>query len=275
MKKVIDVNYLQKPELEDYLAKSRDNYVVLTDFACMEIYKSNALENLACKIEIISRYSKQVIMLKRVQDIVSITLGSSNLPESLIDNMQTTGFSQFCDLTKRDCQGDKLLSREVLLKEFLASQYLSNLTKYHQYKIAGIKDIAESYDPAQLKVVRSGKDLTPEIWEKITDGILSLTEDLFIGHPDVKTLPEISSLRNSYIFRYAICVYFLALRWIKMGGIEQVSPEKLRNDSVDMNYVAYATYFDGLLSMDKKLNDIFIDTLDYLNRLDRPYPYSL
>ena len=32
---------------------------------------------------------------------------------------------------------------------------------------------------------------------------------------------------------------------------------KLANDVVDMNYVAYATYFDGVLSRDKKLLRIY------------------
>ena len=243
---------------------------MFTDFASMEIYKCNALENLACKIEIVSRYSKQVIILKGTREIVSITLGSNNLPQSLIDNAQTTGFPRFCDLTKLACQGDKLLSREVLLKESLASQYLNDLTKSHQYKVDGIKGFAKSYDPSHLKAIRSGKDLTPKIREKVTKDILWLTIFLFDEHPDVQTLPKFSSLKNSYVFRYAVSVYFLALRWIRDGGIDQVSPEKLRNDAVDMNYVAYATYFDGLLSMDKKLNEIYIDTLDYLHHFNSP-----
>ena len=31
----------------------------------------------------------------------------------------------------------------------------------------------------------------------------------------------------------------------------------MRNDLVDINFVAYATYFDGILSADKKLGEIY------------------
>ena len=55
---------------------------------------------------------------------------------------------------------------------------------------------------------------------------------------------------------------------VKDGGIDQISKEKIRNDIVDISYVTYATYFDGLLSLDKKLNAIYIDTLKYLRLID-------
>jgi hypothetical protein len=36
-----------------------------------------------------------------------------------------------------------------------------------------------------------------------------------------------------------------------------VKTEKLRNDMVDGFFAAYATYFDGLLTFDKKLLEIY------------------
>ena len=37
-----------------------------------------------------------------------------------------------------------------------------------------------------------------------------------------------------------------------MGGPKSVKAEKIVNDLVDVNFAAFATYFDGLLSMDEK-----------------------
>lgn len=37
----------------------------------------------------------------------------------------------------------------------------------------------------------------------------------------------------------------------------KVSHEKLRNDTVDVNFVAFATYFDGPLTNDKRAADIY------------------
>ena len=270
MKKVIDINYLQKPLLEDYLAKNRDNYVVFTDFACMEIYKCNALKNLACKLKIVSQYPDQVIVLKGTQEIVSLTLTTNKLPQSLIDNIQTIGFPAFCKNIKSACEGDKLLSKEVLSKESYASQYLNEQMQSHQLIVDGIKGFAKSYDPSHLKALRNGKDLSPDFMYRITKDILSLTRLSLEKHPDVQFFPEFELLKSSYVFRFMICGYLLSLRWIKDGGVDQVSTNILRNDVVDMTYVTYATYFDGLLSLDKKLNAIYRDTLNYLHYFNSP-----
>ena len=114
-----------------------------------------------------------------------------------------------------------------------------------------------SYDPSHLKALRKGKELPQDFMNSITKNILLVTRFLMEKHPDVQTLPEFEFLINNYVFRYAVCTHFLSLRWIRDGGIDQVAPEKLRNDVIDMSYVTYATYFDGLLSLDKKLNDIY------------------
>jgi len=48
------------------------------------------------------------------------------------------------------------------------------------------------------------------------------------------------------------------------GGVGGVKPERLRNDVVDLSYVTYATFFDGLLSKDAKALDVYRDTKELL-----------
>jgi hypothetical protein len=270
MKKVVDINYLQDPKLEEYLAKSKDNYVVFTDFAGMEIYKHNALNNLLCKLEIVSRYPYQVIVLKGTREIVSITLGSNELPQILINNEQTAGFPDFCNHIKSAYKDDKLLLGEVLSNESFSSQYLNKeLTKNYPNIISMVKEFAKSCDRLHLKALRNGKELHPDILENMNKRIILLTLYVFKKYFNVKVRPEFDSVKNSYIFRNIVSIFLWSLRWIKDGGIDQISEEKIRNDIVDMSYVTYATYFDGLLSLDKKLNAIYIDTLNYLRLIDR------
>jgi hypothetical protein len=45
------------------------------------------------------------------------------------------------------------------------------------------------------------------------------------------------------------------------------SGDKLRNDAVDSVLVTYATYFDGALSQDKKLNELSAAADQALERL--------
>lgn len=52
---------------------------------------------------------------------------------------------------------------------------------------------------------------------------------------------------------------------VASGGAEDVKPEKLRNDMVDVTFATYATFFDGILSCDKKTNQLYQDTCGILN----------
>lgn len=268
MKKVVDVNYLQNPKLEEYLAESKDNYVVLTEYAGREIYKHNALNNLPDKLEIVSRYPYQVVILKGVREITNITLSSNKLPEILIDNEQTSRFSQFCNAIKSLREGDISLLPEVLSNEFYADQDLKELTKNYQHIISAVKDFAKSCDTMQLKAFKAGKGLHSDIMENMSKRIFSSTLNAFKYYFGVKERPDFDTVKNSYVFRNLVSAFLWSLRWIKDGGIDSLPEEKIRNDIVDMSYITYATYFDGLLSLDKKLNAIYTDTLNYLRLID-------
>jgi hypothetical protein len=268
MKKVVDINYLQSPKLEGYLARSKDDCVVLTDYAGREIYKHNALNNLANKLEIISRYPSQIIILKGTREIVNITLSYSKIPQILIDDEQTAGFPLFCDAIKAAREGDKLVLGEVLLNESFASQDLEGLIKDYPLIISTVKEFAKSCDHLQLKALRTGEGLHPDILENMSNRIFSLTLNAFKKHFNVKIRPEFDIVKDSYIFRNIVGILLWSLRWIKDGGIDQISEDKIRNDIVDMSYITYATYFDGILSLDKKLNAIYMDTLNYLRLIN-------
>jgi hypothetical protein len=56
MKKVIDANFFQDLGLEDYLKSNKGNIVIFTDYACMEAYKGDALENISKSLEIVSTF---------------------------------------------------------------------------------------------------------------------------------------------------------------------------------------------------------------------------
>ena len=59
----------------------------------------------------------------------------------------------------------------------------------------------------------------------------------------------------------------MVLRWISEGRVENVKPAKLRNDIVDMGYVAYATFFDGILTREKKVQEIYEESCLLLDQV--------
>lgn len=257
MKKIIDANFFRDVALIDYLKSSKDNMVVFCDFACMEAYKGNAIKNISKSIEIISNFPDRVIILKGTRDVIKLTLSSNNL-ESLEDLSQIEGFKAFCLCVERAVRGDKVLASQILMKGKIASDYFDKIRKDTWLVAQGIKQFTKSYEAKQCLVdLKKKEELKLEVIEKIVKDIMLLAVLLFRNHPDVPFVPQAAQARNSYIFRFATSTYLLNLRWISDGGIDSVSFDRLQNDIIDMHYVTYATFFDGLLTRDNKMEEIY------------------
>jgi hypothetical protein len=86
----------------------------------------------------------------------------------------------------------------------------------------------------------------------------------FATHRNISRLPRAEELSNTFLYRFALCSCLLSLRWASHGGAETATNEKLRNDLIDLNFVSFATFFDGLLSDDAKAIDIYKAATRYL-----------
>ncbi len=117
--------------------------------------------------------------------------------------------------------------------------------------------VANTFTDTEVKILRKGSDLTDEIIDKFIQNILLLAAELFRSHPRATNLPDATELPNTFIFRYALCAQLLVFNWISVGSPHRVKPEKMRNDIVDIAFAAYASFFDGLLTKDKKLENIY------------------
>ncbi len=76
--------------------------------------------------------------------------------------------------------------------------------------------------------------------------------------------PSAPDVFYSYPFRYATAMYCLNLFWTATGDVTTAPTDKVRNDAMDMTYVAYATFFDGLITRDAKLRALYVLTKDFL-----------
>ena len=92
----------------------------------------------------------------------------------------------------------------------------------------------------------------------LTKNVLALAAELFKTNPKPIELPRLVQARNAFIFRYAVCSYVSILMRIESGGAGRTKLDRLRNDDViDVNFSAFATYFDGLLTADRRSAKIY------------------
>ncbi|QQN66751.1 hypothetical protein JIR23_14220 [Bradyrhizobium diazoefficiens] len=265
MRKVVDTNSLKSDELKGYLADAA-NVAVLPDFVIMEALKPRDPALVAQQFQLLSERPKQIVALKTTRAVGGLRSRprSRGLQRRLIDAGQTSAFPLFCDKIKQARDGDEPARKQLAVKCDGAIAELATIAKGQETYAANIAEHAKQYTDAELAVLRKGEPISVELLAKITGEILKLTLGFFAVHPYGKQPPKFKQLPNAFLFRYAVAGYVVALRCIKEGGPGGASAEKIRNHLVDAMLVAYATYFDGFLSADKKANELYETTSDLL-----------
>jgi hypothetical protein len=257
LRKVADSNFLRLPELRDYLSASRTNFVIITDYAEMEALKGNALVNIFRSTEIIAEHPKQVLLLKTT-DIVSGLKGKKKgLKKRITDGKRTTAFRKWCLKRERAKNGDKRLQRQIIQAGEEAEAHFDRMLEGLACFGENLEDAAKHFTQDELRVLRNREQLPPELVDTIIGRIMDLARRLFTAHPSIAALPASKELPYTYVFRFALCAYLHALRWMVAGGVHHAPRERIRNDLVDVSFAAYATCFDGLLSKDNMCNEIY------------------
>jgi len=260
MRKIVDSNFLQDDSLEEYLTASSGNYVVLTDYLMMEAYKGNTLKSIFKSMDILSKYPDKVISLKSTIILAGLIPRNPGPAEDLIEQAQTKAFPEFCRNLERAKNGDKGIEKQLVFLGEEAKKQMDILLKASEGLISGIKKVAASYSAEEVKIFKKDQPLTASIGQKFRENTLWLAAYMFQDHPGIQELPKGEELLNTYIFRYAISVQLWVIDWIRKAGFQDAKLETLRNNVVDLHYVACATFFDGFLTKDQKAGDIYTQT---------------
>jgi hypothetical protein len=257
MRKVADRNYLQTSELRTYLAASRKNRVVLTDYAAMEAFKGEALQNILTATAIIREFPKQVVVLKSTGILATLKGRRCGYTRRMIDRAQTRGFPDWCEHLARAEEGDKNLQRQIIENGLEADAHLKRMRDDQSNYAENLDAMSKNFSDAELKTLRKRDPIWNDTFEKITSHVMEMADFLFKMHPEVTRRPTARELPYTFVFRYAVAGYLVALRRMSDGSAKNVKLEKIRNDIVDCTYVASATFVQGLLSLDAKANELY------------------
>jgi hypothetical protein len=253
MKLVVDSNRLQSDELRAFLSQSTKNVAVLSDYAAMEAYKGDTLTSIFRSMGVLADFPKQVIVLKGTRAACAQRGRAAGLQRRRIDNAQTLEFPQFVSHLRRAQQGHPGLERQLLEHGLAATEHLEQMLADAHTTGSMIEEFATLYSKEDRRNIRAGENLSAEAVHRTVQIVMQIAGRAFHQHPDVNFAPSHEELGNTFIFRVALATYLLVLDWAARGGALGASPAKLRNDFVDMNFAAYASYFDGLMSADAKV----------------------
>lgn len=256
---VIDGSALASPALEAYFRLSENNHAVMIDYAGLETFRRGRLEKIRESYALLRRYPNRVIVLKPTIQISKLKPRSNGLINRMTDDELTDRFPNFVKLMFDERSPDlaRLRQQEIERKAAVAEAQIAKLTQDAETVRQGMSLMMAQYPPAMLSSLRKATTLPPEFRDKVRDDILVNTgihlKTLFPAGVRF-TFDEIA---YSLLFRYAACSYVLFLKWAADQGHKSARAEKLRNDCTDMVYAAFATFFDGLITEDGKLAELF------------------
>jgi hypothetical protein len=186
----------------------------------------------------------------------------------MIDHSQTTAFPDFCSALwdpARKSQVDRLITRRAAE----SAQHMALLLDDCKYIPEIYGRISNEFTRGELLEIRQRRPFRRGTQFKLLDAMFEESRRLYLA-TDVEEhfWPKtVGDAVNSYPFRYAVCLMLHYMRWVR-DGHPQRSVQKLRNDIVDVNTAAFATFFDGLLTRDGKLKGIHAEARYIVEQLD-------
>lgn len=272
MRKVIDSGAFRSSELAEFLSSSRHNRAVLIDYSALEPSKTNLPNILRENVRILSRFPRQVLVLRSTGRISNTPSHSPARLDQLVDWKHTRRFSKFCD-TLLNTSDDFLRDRLSSMCNQNAQKHFERLKSDSKFVKDGIEKLSKCFSQKSAETLYHSDPSSSDLGLGFLGGVVatasimrqrSCLEGYGGGQPEL----------NSLSFRYALTCYLLAMKWISESGFQQAGASTITNDYTDAMYVAYATLFDGLITRDKKPRELHSKAREWVRFL-RGCPHGL
>lgn len=259
MYKVIDNSFSRDERLREYFVKSQHNYAVITDYLAMELFKNDPLEYLSHGMRIICSFPKQVIVLKDTQTICGLRGRRAGLRRRMVDEEETKKLEGFCSFLRQTESGDLRSSMQISEKGRSADEHINGTMLIGVEGLPNIiKEMRDDlFTQEEVNILIRKEPLSEAMVKKVVDESFLLYARLCVMHSNVAALHKAEEVINTFIYRKALLIYIYAIEFIRDGTPLNKSSERLRNDMVDLHYVVYASFFDGLLTDDKRQRKIY------------------
>lgn len=249
---VVDAGMLRKQELAEFLSSAPTNFAAVAQLTFVEMCQGDILNNLEPSTRILSRFPRQVLVLRGQVDLIN-TRGAEPLRRSdLVDPVVTEHFGWLGRGLGDALRGD--LQNVQLLRIIQESVNMQQREVLQAVTTAGenFKLFREGFDKELLSRIKK-RGLTTENVPQLSALIFDLTRHLLDSNPKTRgQRPPEEVLPSTLQFRIALCEFARILWWLASGGAENAKAKVHRNDAIDAIVAAFATYFDGILSRDER-----------------------
>lgn len=241
---VLDRNVIRRPELAEAVADASNEFI-LTDTFFVEMVKHPELWETTLR--------KDVAELRKLDDRLWVSV---SVDECLRNELQGRPITRDALLPPEFRAAlDRLLHKEESIKDIAD---LLPALKAEQTPLDAPKERVED-SMRKLKSIL-GEEIIADLRSNTlrNDALLYFVREIafrLYEVENVKNYQQTLPLLQSVVSRLYILRIWRAVTWLRRGGIEMAAPEKLHNDDYDDDYIIIGSFFDGVLSEDKGLNE--------------------
>lgn len=269
MRKVVDSNALRTPALTTWLSRSPSNVAVITDYLAMEALKGDARISARKSMEVLCRFPKQVAILKPTTTISGLAGISRGIQRRMIDHPQTNRFGNYCKALYLADNREKSIDRQIEKLARTAEEHFDRVSATAESVRSSGLEIANKFTKEERTSIRSAATWPDHIYQKFVSELLDLSRRLLETHPSVSRHPSPVEIFYTYLFRSALVSLLLVFEYADGGGVPNRATHRLVNDLSDTHFATYATFFDGLITEDKRQGRLYQDAQNALKVIKR------
>ena len=257
MRVVIDSNRVQSEELERFLASAPGHRAVVTDWLMMEAYKGDTQRSIYKSLGVLAKFPRQVIVLRNTGICMCRRVGPQ-MASRLIWDEHTRTFPRFISEIADAQAGNALIEQSLFWRGEKASERMEALMDIADLLMDGHRSMSAVLTSRNIAAIRTNKDVPTDILKRvfeISDSVSQGFREQIDG-----SVPHERGKRfgDDFLFRVGIGVTASFLEWVRTGSPPIIKAAKVRNDHVDSMLAVFGTYFNGVMSGDRRLQRIHL-----------------
>ncbi|QBM75886.1 hypothetical protein E2E30_08950 [Sphingomonas sp. AAP5] len=251
MRVVVDRCCMASQELRDFLSLAPDNIAVLTDYAAIEAFKGDTLENIQSAWTVLRDFPAQMIALKDTRSAALVDPRAAGIANRMINKKETKALENFSRVIDSAQSGNRRTQKQLLQRGKWAQDHLDRMLAKSAHMRSSIEAFCSHFTPDELKRMRRLEQWSGATALKFMQVAIDETAKSFDAHPDKLRWPGSDHRFNHFLFRHTIAYMIYVMELVRKGAIDRKAAI-VRNDAVDVVNVTFATYFDGFMTDDER-----------------------
>lgn len=254
---VIDSNMIQAPALETFLTSDPRNRAIVPIEIWFELYKQGSADALRRGLDILGRYSGQVLVLRATGEIMRFAPPFVDMTNWMVLPGGGEAVRDLAEALSLKGAADPILSEKIAAGWIAAANQNREMLEGAADVIAALPMMQnDMFSAHELGLIRRNERFTHSMFGTIFGAAEQVNE----GLSELMGLPVHVDHRvrgRSLQLRMSLAIVVHHLWWIRKGSQSKKKLEATRNDVIDLILAAQATFFDDFLTQDDKASWVY------------------